>query len=76
MLRRFGKRASLHLNNLNTYLSVQQSSLASKLEDVMSVIDQALKSNERYAKAYDPRLDQYPESLFRETWFEAFLIDL
>ena len=26
----------------------------------MSVIDQALKSNERYAKAYDPRLGAGP----------------
>ncbi len=27
----------------------------------MSVIDQALKSNEQYAKAYDPRLGAHPQ---------------
>jgi carbonic anhydrase len=32
----------------------------SKSEDAMSVIDQALKSNEQYAKAYDPRLGAGP----------------
>ncbi len=42
-------------------LSDQRSTLASKLEGVMSVIDRALKSNEQYAKAYDPRIGAHPQ---------------
>jgi carbonic anhydrase len=42
-------------------LSVQRSSLASKSEDVISLIDQALKSNEQYAKAYNARLGAHPQ---------------
>jgi carbonic anhydrase len=33
----------------------------SKLEEMMSLIDQALKSNEQYVKAYDPRAGGHPQ---------------
>ena len=33
---------------------------AIKMEIVMSIIDQALKANERYAKAYDPKSGEGP----------------
>jgi hypothetical protein len=39
---------------------VQRSSPARKLEGLMSIIDQALKSNEQFAKNYDPKLGAGP----------------
>jgi carbonic anhydrase len=56
-----GKACAARFTWVAVELGKQGSLLTSKLEDVMSVIDQALKSNEQYAKAYDSRLGAHPQ---------------
>jgi hypothetical protein len=71
------KACAVRFTRVAVELSVRRSPLASKLEDVMSVIDQALKSNEQYAKAYDPRLGAHPQpAIAVVTYMDPRLSDL
>jgi hypothetical protein len=60
-----------------TLKSVQQSCAGEQPEDTMSVTDQALKSNEQYAKAYDPRLGRSAAACHRcgDPWHGSRLSD-